>query len=427
MSTTEKLPNELFAAHPHQTRPERPQSQGGAFQEAKVTLSRIKVGFFGEQGSGKTFTAFCTGIALSKLYHDNAPIFMHDTEAGSDFLVEIAAAEGVKLITRKSRSFRDMTSGLQQAAREGACVYIEDSISSDWNELMESFKRDHGYFDAKTGERVPLKKIDMQHWAQIKPRWNDEWVVPMLNAPVHVLTCGRQGDKWEDIAQEDGDTKLTKVGVKMKAEGEFGYEPFLLLWMESEQKFVGGKKGKGRQLQGGFTHRATVLKDKTRRIQGVTFEWPDLNNYKTGDWKKVFAHIKPHVDFFDLAGKHAALSPDGKDVIFTDNGNSDYYKRQQEITIALEQIEETLRFIWPGQDAKSKRFKILTLDTLFGTRSWTAVTKQPIADLDAGLIKLRMIEQRTKNTPLDEEDVVVQVLNEVCGKAVAVTADVNAA
>lgn len=405
MSTTEKLPNQLFAT-PHQDRPPRPESAGGAFQEAKVTLSRIKAGLFGEQGSGKTFTAICIGIALSKLYHNSAPIFMHDTEAGSDFLVELAKAEGVKLITRKSRSFRDMTSGLQQAVREGACVYIEDSISSDWNELMESFKRDK-----------KISKIEMYHWGQIKPRWNDEWVVPMLNAPVHVLTCGRQGDKWEDVAQEDGDVKASKVGVKMKAEGEFGYEPFLLLWMEAEQKFLGSKKS--RKLQGGFVHRATVLKDKTRRIQGVTFEWPDLNNYKPGDWKKVFDKIKPHVEFFNLAGEHAALSPDGRDVIFTDNGNSDYFKRKQEIQIALEKIEETLVAIWPGADNKSKQFKKLAIYTIFGTRSWTEVTTQPIGDLNAGLIRLETIQRNTKNSPMDEEAVVVKVLEESMGKDVA--------
>lgn len=419
--TQEKLPNQLFAAPPVQSRTPRPESQGGAFQEAKVTLSRIKAGLFGEQGTGKTTTALLFAVGLSKLYHDSAPIFMHDTEAGSDFLVEIAAMEGVKLFNRKSRSFRDMTSGLQQAVREGACVYIEDSISSDWNELMETFKRDHGYIDQRTGERVPLKRLDISHWSQIKPRWNDEWVVPMLNAPLHVLTCGRQGDKWEDVPQEDGDAKATKVGVKMKAEGEFGYEPFLLLWMEAEQKYVGKKGGKNRALQGGFTHRATVLKDKSRRIQGVTFEWPDLNNYKAGDWKKVFNMLKPHVDFFNIKSEtpHAALSPDGRDVIFTDTGNSDYYKRKQQVTIVLEKIEETLIAIWPGADAKSKNFKKLAIYTIFGTRSWTEVTTQPLAALEAGLIRLETIEQNTKTTPMDEEDVVNTVLQESMGKTPA--------
>lgn len=400
------MESNLYATPPAQPRPVRPESQGSPFQEAKVTLSRIKAGFFGEQGTGKTTTAFCIALGLSKLYHNSAPIFMHDTEAGSDFLVELAAAEGVKLFTRKSRSFRDMTSGLQQAVREGACCYIEDSISSDWTELMESFKRNKG-----------ITRIQMQHWSEIKPRWNDEWVVPMLNAPIHVLTCGRQGDKWEDVEEQDGNTKAIKVGVKMKAEGEFGYEPFLLLWMEAEQKYAGSKKS--RTVKGGFTHRATILKDKSRRIQGLTFEWPDINNYKVGDWKKVFEKLQPHIDFFNIKGEvaHSALT-NTQDVIFTDNGNSDYYKRKQEMQIALEEIEGTLTALWPGQDAKSKKFKAAAVHTLFGTRSWTAVTALPIDELNAGLQRLRAIELRAKNSPLDEEDVVNAVLQESMGKTV---------
>jgi hypothetical protein len=411
MSATEKLPDQLFA-NPVQQRAPRPESQGSPFQKASMTLSRIKAGFFGEQGCGKTTTALLIALGLSKTFHGGAPIFMHDTEAGSDFLVDICALEGVDLFTRKSRSFRDMTSGLQQAAREGACVYIEDSISSDWNELMESFKRDKN-----------IKKIELYHWGQIKPRWNDEWVVPMLNSPLHVLTCGRQGDKWEDVVEEDGDSKAKKVGVKMKAEGEFGYEPFLLLWMQAEQKLQGRKRG------GSFVHKATVLKDKSRRIQGLEFEWPDINRYKKGDWKAVFDKIKPHVDFFSIASEkpHAALSPDGRDVIFTDNGNSDYYERKRTRTIALEEIEGTITAIWPGQDAKSKKFKAMAVHAIFGTRSWTYVTEKiEQADLDAGLVKLRVIESRTKNTTLDEEDVVTQVLNEAMGKA-TMAADVNTA
>lgn len=400
-----QLPNELFA-NTNQPRPARPESQGAAFQKASMTLSRIKAGIFGEQGVGKTTTALLLALGISKTFHNGAPIFMHDTEAGSDFLVELAAIEGVDLFTKKSRSFRDMTSGLQQAAREGACVYIEDSISSDWNELMESFKRDKN-----------IKKIELYHWGQIKPRWNDEWVVPMLNSPLHVITCGRQGDKWEDVAQEDGDSKATKVGVKMKAEGEFGYEPFLLLWMHAEQKLQGRKRG------GSFVHTATVLKDKSRRIQGMEFEWPDINNYKKGDWKKVFDKIKPHVDFFSIGSEkpHAALSPDGRDVIFTDNGNSDYYKRKQDAAIALEEIEAAMTTIWPGSSAGQKALKLIALDTLFGTRSWTKVTTLPQADLDAGLIRLRTIERNTKNTPMDEEAVVIQVLNEAMGNSVVPT------
>jgi hypothetical protein len=369
------------------------------FQRAKVTLSRLKVGLFGEQGSGKTTTALLLAIGLSKTYHNGAPIFMHDTEAGSDFLIAIAEMEGVDLLVRKSRSFADMTAGLAQAQREGACVYLEDSITSDWNALMEKFKKDR-----------KINRIEIYHWSEIKPKWNSEWVEPMLNANVHVLTCGRQGDKWENVLQDDGTTKAETVGVKMKAEGEFGYEPFLLLNMTSRQAAIGRKRS------GTFVHHCTVFKDKTRAIQGLEFDWPDINNYKKGDWKKVFDKIAPHAAFFqiDPARQHQALADDDAQRIFDQNANSEFYKRKQERAILVEEIEGTLVAMWPGSDAKSKKFKGDTVETLFNTRSWTKVSEaMSLGDLEIGLVRLRNMRQRTSSTPLDEEETVKAVLHEV--------------
>jgi hypothetical protein len=165
-------------------------------------------------------------------------------------------------------------------------------------------------------------------------------------------------------------------------------------------------------------HTATVLKDRARFLNGKSFEWPDINTYKAGDWKKFFDAFAPHFNFLNIGGKHVAVNAADSQQLFDGNGNSNYYQRKQEAAIALEEIEGTLLAIWPGTDQKSKKFKALAIDTLFGTRSWTKVTTLPQAELDAGLIKLRTIEQNTKSTPMDEEDVVSQVLNEAMGKTV---------
>jgi hypothetical protein len=387
------LPQTVFAPPQNTCRVE----SESLFQEAKVTLSAIKAGFFGEQGSGKTTSAFLLALGLSKTFHNGAPIFMHDTEAGSDFLVSLAAIEGVKLLVRKSRSFREMCAGLHQAAREGACVYMEDSITSDWNDLMESFKRDK-----------KIHKIEIYHWGEIKPKWNDEWVVPMLNSPCHVITCGREGDKWDDVVQEDGSTKATRVGIKMKAEGEFGYEPFLLVNMHAEQKL------QGRKRLGTFAHTATILKDKSRTIQGLEFEWPDINRYKKGDWEKVFDKFAPHIKFFNIGNgqQHEAIVDTRGEVVFNGDGNSDWYKRKQEREIFVEEIEGLLLAFWPGQDAKSKKFKLDSLEALFKTRSWKKVETLTATELEIGLARLRNMRVKTTGTPLDDEETVAATLRE---------------
>jgi hypothetical protein len=400
------LPNEKFASPPTQRREyPKPVTFGDLLQEAAIEQSAAKVGIFGLQGTGKSTLAALLAIGLSKTFHESAPVAYHDTENGSDFLKPLFDMEGVKLLVRKSKCFADAAATLQEAGRRGCCAFIEDSITGDWDELTESFKKKKG-----------LSKLELYHWGQIKPQWNEEWVTPMLNSPLHVITCGRAGDVWEERDLEDGSSKSMKVGTKMRAEGQFGYEPSLLIEMRTVQNATDGK-GKRRRNTGRMLHVADVLKDRARFLNGKTFEWPDINTYKAGDWEKYFKSFAPHFNFLNIGGKHVAVNPADSTALFDANGNSDYYKRKQEAQITLEEIEGTLTAIWPGQDAKSKKFKAMAVDALFGTRSWTKVTTLPFADLDAGLIRLRLVEQKTKNTPMDDEDVVQMVLQEVTGKS----------
>ncbi len=414
MSTTEKLPGELYASSPIPPRrqPAKPETFGDLLQEAAIEQSAAKVGIFGLQGSGKSTLAALVAIGLSKTYHGGAPVAYHDTENGSDFLKPLFDMEGVKLLVRKSKCFADAAATLHEAKRRECCVFIEDSITGDWDELTESFKK-----------KKNISKIELYHWGMLKPQWNEEWVVPMLNSPLHVITCGRAGDVWQDVDQEDGSTKSTKVGTKMRAEGQFGYEPSLLIEMLCNQN-LGGKRKKN---AGRMIHTATVLKDRARFLNGKSFEWPDINTYKAGDWKKFFDVFAPHFNFLNIGGKHVAVNQADSQQLFDGNGNSDFYARKQAAAIAIEEIEGTLLAIWPGQSSDEKEFKRMAIDVLFGTRSWTKVTALPQAELDAGLVRLHMIEQNTKRTPMTDKITVAQVLNEVMGKSVAVTADVNAA
>lgn len=402
------LPKELFAAPAPAPRPQpkRPETFSDLLQEAAIEQSAAKVGIFGLQGSGKSTLAALMAIGLSKTYHGGAPVAYHDTENGSDFLKPLFDMEGVKLLVRKSKCFADAAATLHEAKRRECCVFIEDSITGDWDELTESFKKKKG-----------ISKIELYHWGMLKPQWNEEWVTPMLNSPLHVITCGRAGDVWQEVDQEDGSTKSTKVGTKMRAEGQFGYEPSLLIEMLCNQN-LGGKR---RKNAGRMIHTATVLKDRARFLNGKSFEWPDINTYKAGDWKKFFDAFAPHFSFLNIGGKHVAVNPADSQQLFDGNGNSDFYKRKQDAAIALEEIEAAMTTIWPGSSASQKALKLLALDTLFGTRSWTKVTTLPQAELDAGLIRLRTIERNTKNTPMDEEAVVLQVLQESMGKEVVPT------
>ncbi len=379
------------------------------FQPITITQGSVKIGAYGPQGSGKTTTLFLIAMGLSITHHNRAPILYHDTENGSDYMKPIADMEGVPVLVRKSRSFKDMCAGLREGLRAGACVYLEDSITHDWTELMEAYKSKKG-----------ITKLQVDHWGEIKPQWASEWVVPMLNSPMHILIAGRAGMVYGPTEQEDGTIKNEVTGTKMKAEGEFGYEPSLLFEMFGERVSDPEAKGKRRRAQrgGSYVHHAYVLKDRTRILQGREFQWTNLNNYKKGDWKKVFDSFAPHLAFYNIgSGEQHALTSSPSTDLFDSNGNSEYYQIKRRREVAIEELENTMKVLWPGTSGNMQKVKILVLDKLFNTRSWTKVTQFKPEEIEHANNVLHIFELRTANAPRDDEAVVSAAFEQIFSAA----------
>lgn len=355
---------------------------------ATVEQSAAKVGLFGPQGSGKTTTSALIAIGLSKTYHGGKPVAFLDTENGSDYLVPIFEAEGVPLLVVKSRAFQDMKSAMREAEEAGCCAYLVDSYTHPWQELNESLKA-----------RLKVSRLEFRHMDQLKGEWR-KWTDLMLNSPLHVIVSGRLGYVWDREENEQGDKRggeLVKLGTKMKSESEAGYEPSLLIEMEGIQTAEARQK-KTRTKQGTIVHHAYVLKDRWRTLNGRTFTFKDINAYKAGDFAKVFKEFQPH--FNQLAiGKEQRAVDSGRSsaALFDGNGDSAYAQRARQKQIALEEIEGTLTALWPGQDAKSKELKRGAIETLFATRSWTAVESRSVEQLDASLNTLRLFEAQVRD------------------------------
>jgi hypothetical protein len=354
-------------------------------KEAVVEQAAAKVGVFGRQASGKTTTSALIALGLSKTYHQNAPVAFMDTENGSDYLVPLFAVENVKLLNFKSRAFKDMKSGLQEAQAQGCCAYLVDSYTHPWQELVETFK-----------QKSRRKRLEFHHMDELKTLWRG-WTDLMLNSPLHVIVSGRLGFEWGEEEQEDGgERKLVKLGTKMKSESEAGYEPSLLVELEAVQS-TDARMAKTRTKKGSIVHYAYVLKDRWRTLNGRTFTFKDINEYKAGDYRKVFEAFSPHWSQLVIGGKQQAV--DGtrtSEHLFDGNGDSAYQQRTRRVQIVLEELEGTLVAIWPGQDAKSKELKRLAIETLFATRSWTAVEAKSLELLDLGLRALKMFEDAVK-------------------------------
>ncbi|MDD5199231.1 MAG: AAA family ATPase [Terrimicrobiaceae bacterium] len=376
---------------------------GSLLHPAIIEQAAAKVGIFGPQGSGKTLTSALIALGLSKTYHNSAPVAFMDTENGSDYLVPIFEAEGVPLLNFKSRAFKDMCQGLRDAEASGCCAYLVDSYTHPWRELNDSLKK-----------KLKVSKLEFRHMDQLKGMWMG-WTDLMLNSQQHVIVSGRLGYVW-DREEDDNGKKgdLIKLGTKMKSESEAGYEPSLLIEMEAVQDSDARMK-KSRAKRGTITHFAYVLKDRWRTLNGQTFQWKDCNAYKVGDYKLVFDKLTPHFGKLVIGQKQKAVNGRTSEQLFDGQGDAAYYHQARQKQIALEEIEGTLVHLWPGQDAVSKGLKRLAIETLFSTRSWTAVESKLLQELEGGLATLKFFERAAgqSNDALTDKTQAV-VLLEIC-------------
>jgi hypothetical protein len=183
----------------------------------------------------------------------------------------------------------------------------------------------------------------------------------------------------------------------MKSESEAGYEPSLLIEMEGIQADAARQK-RTRAKQGSIVHHAYVIKDRWRTLNGRTFTFKDMNEYKVGGYKPVFDAFKPHFDKLAI-GKTEQRAVDRSrtsETLFDSQGDTAHQMRARRVQIVLEEIEGTLVALWPGQDAKTKELKRVAIETLFETRSWTAVSSLPLERLELALRAFKSFEDQVK-------------------------------
>lgn len=224
------------------------------FQRAAPQQAALKMGLYGAQGSGKTFTALLVAEGLAKL--SGKKIAFVDTERGTDFYAQKIKdrrvhPEGFVFDALYSRSLVDVLNAVRELKPEEYGVIVLDSVTHLWEAAKASYA---GKLTAQGG-------IPLQAWSQIKRPYK-QLMAALLSSPMHVLILGRQGLEMAD--DDDGEVKV--VGYKMKAEGETAYEPHILIRMEQQRH--------GKQ-QAEATIRAIVEKDRSGVLAGKMIEWPN--------------------------------------------------------------------------------------------------------------------------------------------------------
>lgn len=358
------------------------------FKKAENTIAFAKVGILGFAGSGKTRTATEIAIGLHKALGSNKPVGFLDTETGSDFVLPIFQKHGIELMVSKTRAFKDLAEGVRTAPSMFDILII-DSVTHYWTDIVESYKK-----------KKNVNRLAFQDWGIIKPMWSDDFSMPFVTSPLHIIVCGRAGFEYDYFESDDGKMELYKTGTKMKAEGEFGFEPSLLIEMEriknpeategyraAKTKDAKMKAAKKIMSEREFVRVATVLKDRSDIMDGKVFYNPTYEDFA------------PHWNSINIGGVHKPLESGDSTALFDNDGKPEWKKEQELKKIALEEIQGSMVAIWPGQSTEEKKKKADFLQTIFDTRSWSAVESKPYSDLKDVKMRLKFFETLIASTP----------------------------
>ena len=193
------------------------------FKKAQAILSKIKVGIYGKQGSGKTFTSllFAEGLARK----EGKRIAFVDTEGGTDFYTKKVLSrpvhpEAFDFDAIYTRSLSEVLKEVKAIDFNEYGVIVLDSITHIWEAAKGAYE----------GKRVGNDAIPLNAWADIKRPYK-ELINFLMNCNAHVFVVGREG-----LETENEKGNLNIIGTKMKAEGETAYEPHILIHMQQMRK-----------------------------------------------------------------------------------------------------------------------------------------------------------------------------------------------
>lgn len=346
----------------------------------------LKAGLLGFAGSGKTYTAIEIALGVRKFQKLSGPIAMADTEAAAQYVAPRVKAEtGLDLLGIQTRALKDAKEFITLCLEQKVSVAIIDSVTHLWREVCDSYLKQKNEALLKKN-RSPQGRLEFQDWGPVKAIW-EGFSNLYLNAPLHIIIAGRAGYEYDYSEREDGTGKdLIKTGVKMKTEGEFGYEPSLLVQMERVQLGADGK------LQSKITHRATVIKDRFGVLDGKECDNP------------TFDFFKPFVERLTPGAVAQVVTDRQTDMGITESGDAEFVHEKKQRAIFCEEIQGLLTASFPGQSAEEKKAKSEIIFKALNTRSWTAAENMDSKQLKRGLDDLPKLIEEYKKPPVQVID-----------------------
>jgi hypothetical protein len=344
----------------------------------------LKLGIQGFEGSGKTFLACHFAMGMSKLTN-NPKVAYFDSEKGSDFWVKKFAEQNIQLDVLRSRSFSDLLTVMHEAEQGNYAFLIIDSITHVWRDLSEAYLA-----------KAEKKRLSMNDWMVLKSQWG-QFTKLFVNSKLHIGMCGRAGYEYDFDEDESGKKEIVKTGTKMKAEGETGFEPDLLIETFKVQLSETLTDRKKKKASKGFINRCCVIKDRSDSMNGKIIDRP-----KFEDFLSV-------VKILNLGGEHSGPKSIQSTTDMFDAPDRLWAEIQKLQAIALEQIKEILILAnLDGTSAEAKRKRTEKLIEAFGTSAWTAISSMDLETLNRGIGRLASLIEKSITTqePCPEESVI---------------------
>jgi hypothetical protein len=318
-----------------------------------------KIAFEGFAGDGKSYTAVELAIGIHKLIGSTKPIAIVDTEKAMDKLKSRFDEAGIKAKVTNGRSLATVSAAIQACNGGFADVLIIDSITHIWESFLEAYK----------GEKNKTR-LDFADWGIIKPKWKKEFSDAFVMANTHIIFCGRAGFEYEDEKNaETGKREIFKSGIKMKAEGETAFEPDILVLMEKTQDILSNKKE--------IYRTATIIKDRTTKIDGKTFKNPSFDDFYPAISSLLDGTLK------DIHGDEIPDTFHDFDNKFSEMGR----KRGQ----AIAEIEAAFNLMGLGTGKDEKKIKPAILNKVFKVLSVEKLDSIPVKVVEQGAITIKQV------------------------------------
>lgn len=194
-------------------------------KKAERKKAKIRLGLSGASGFGKTYS----GLLIAKgLVGDWDKIALIDTENGSGELYSDLGDYNVVTLEAPYTPER-YVEAVKMCEKAGIECIVIDSITHEW--------------DGEGGCLDILTKLGgkYQDWSKVTPRHN-QFVQAILTAKCHVITTVRRKQDYEMSKDNQGKTKVEKVGTKEVTREGFEYELTLNLEFINDKHLVKASK-----------------------------------------------------------------------------------------------------------------------------------------------------------------------------------------